>query len=131
MKTLLSLLLVLLFTLEISAQNSNREISSYVPDQVKKNEFVSAYTIDNCLSFKAKFNKHNFDIIKHFLINELGDYIFQVDRKTYIWVKESEGFHCTLSKKGLILNINHTLASQLLSEKVDTILSNFKYYTPL
>ena len=114
MKTLFQILCITFFSLSVSAQSTTPPDPPAPPSSSSNgSSSVSTSKSDNSLRFKAKWsNKSRYDILKNYLLDQLGEDGLTVSGNTYKWSKESNAFNCKLTSKTMNLFLDYNEASR-------------------
>lgn len=129
MQTLVKTLVVfILFTFQTNAQTAAPEPPK--PPKTYSSTHSSSISVsktDEDYRIKASFHKSRFNMIKDYLMSELGKDNLTKKGNAYVWSHGSKSFECKLTSTSLRLNMDYGANNSSFVEHVERIGKNIKY----
>ncbi|WP_353777298.1 hypothetical protein [Winogradskyella sp. 3972H.M.0a.05] len=128
MQTLVKMVLALVFSISVNAQTTTPEPPK--PPQTYSSSHSSSISVsktDDDYRIKARFHKSRFEIVKSYLIDNLGKQDLTIKGNSYLWSNGANDFECKLTRTSLRLHMDYELTNETFAELVEDIGKDLKY----
>ena len=131
MKTLVKTVLALIITISVNAQTANPEPPTPPrPPQTNSSSHSSSISVSKTnedYRIKARFDKSRFEIVKSYLVDNLGKQDLIIKGNSYVWSNEANDFECKLTRTSLRLHMDYELTNETFTKLVEDMGKDLKY----